>query len=100
MPLTYDYAAGVFGMNVRANTPEGVAGLPDGLPVLLLSGQRDPVGGVEAGQVTALAGLLRDRGLPVEQHVYPEARHEVFNETNRDEVVADLLGWLAERLPG
>jgi alpha-beta hydrolase superfamily lysophospholipase len=99
MPLTYDYAAGVFGMNVRANTPEGVAELPDGLPVLLLSGQRDPVGGVEAAQVTALAGLLRDRGLPVEQHVYPEARHEVFNETNRDEVVADLLGWLAERLP-
>ena len=99
MPLSYDYAAGVFGMNVRANTPEGVAELPDGLPVLLLSGQRDPVGGVEADQVTALAGLLRDRGLPVEQHVYPEARHEVFNETNRDEVVADLLGWLDEHLP-
>jgi alpha-beta hydrolase superfamily lysophospholipase len=99
MPLTYDYAAGVFGMNVRATTPEGVAQLPDGLPVLLLCGQRDPVGGAEAGNVTALAGLLRDRGLPVEQHVYPEARHEVFNETNRDEVVADLLGWLDERLP-
>jgi alpha-beta hydrolase superfamily lysophospholipase len=99
MPLTYDYAAGVFGMNVRANTAEGVAQLPDGLPVLLLSGQRDPVGGAEAEQVRALAGLLRDRGLPVEQHVYAEARHEVFNETNRDEVVADLLGWLEGRLP-
>ena len=71
---------------------------PDGLPVLLLSGQRDPVGGADAAQVTALAELLRDRGLPVEQHVYPEARHEVFNETNRDEVVADLLDWLDERL--
>jgi alpha-beta hydrolase superfamily lysophospholipase len=100
VPLTYDYAAGVFGMNVRANTPEGVAELPDGLPVLLLSGQRDPVGGVDAAHVTALAGLLRDRGLPVEQHVYPDARHEVFNETNRDEVVADLLGWIDARLAG
>jgi alpha-beta hydrolase superfamily lysophospholipase len=100
MPLTYDYAAGVFGMNVRANTAEGVAELPDGLPVLLLSGQRDPVGGVDAGHVTALAGLLRDRGLPVEQHVYPDARHEVFNETNRDEVVADLLAWIDARLAG
>jgi alpha-beta hydrolase superfamily lysophospholipase len=100
VPLTYDYAAGVFGMNVRANTPEGVAGLPDGLPVLLLSGQRDPVGGVDAAHVTALARLLRDRGLPVEQHVYPDARHEVFNETNRDEVVADLLGWIDARLAG
>ena len=100
VPLTYDYAAGVFGMNVRANTPEGVAELPDGLPVLLLSGQRDPVGGADAAHVTALAGLLRDRGLPVEQHVYPDARHEVFNETNRDEVVADLLGWIDARLAG
>lgn len=99
MPLTYGYAAGVFGMSVRASSPEAVAALPAGLPVLLLSGQRDPVGGVDAQQVTALAGLLRQRGLPVEQHVYPEARHEVFNETNRDEVVADLLSWLDARLP-
>jgi alpha-beta hydrolase superfamily lysophospholipase len=99
MPLTYGYAAAVFGLNVRAASPEGVAELPDGLPVLLLSGQRDPVGGVDAGQVTALAGLLRNRGLQVEQHVYPEARHEVFNETNRDEVVADLRAWVAQRLP-
>jgi alpha-beta hydrolase superfamily lysophospholipase len=100
VPLTYAYAAGVFGMSVRAASPEGVAELPDGLPVLLLSGQRDPVGGADAAQVTALAGLLRDRGLPVEQHVYPDARHEVFNETNRDEVVADLLTWLDARLRG
>jgi alpha-beta hydrolase superfamily lysophospholipase len=100
MPLTYAYAAGVFGMNVRASTAEGVAQLPDGLPVLLLSGRRDPVGGVDAEHVTALAGLLRDRGLPVEQHVYPDARHEVFNETNRDEVVADLLAWIDARLAG
>jgi alpha-beta hydrolase superfamily lysophospholipase len=100
MPLTYDYAAGVFGMNVRATTAEAVAELPDGLPVLLLSGQRDPVGGADAAHVTALAGLLRDRGSPVEQHVYRDARHEVFNETNRDEVVADLLAWIDARLAG
>lgn len=98
MPLTAAYAAGVFGMAVRVATPEAVAGLPDGLPVLLLSGQRDPVGGADAAQVTALADLLRLRGLPVEQHVYPDARHEVFNETNRDEVTADLVAWLDARL--
>jgi alpha-beta hydrolase superfamily lysophospholipase len=98
MPLTYNYATRVFGLNIRAAGAEGVAELPDGLPVLLLSGQHDPVGGADAAQVTALAGLLRDRGLPVEQHVYPGARHEVFNETNRAEVVADLLAWIDARL--
>ena len=97
-PPTYRYGAGMFELVTRVATPEGVAGLPDGLPVLLLAGQRDPVGGVDAAQVTALADLLRARGLPVEQHVYPDARHEVFNETNRDEVVADLCAWLDARL--
>jgi alpha-beta hydrolase superfamily lysophospholipase len=53
---------------------------------------------VEAGQVTALADLLRGRGLPVEQRIYPDARHEVFNETNRDEVTGDLLAWIEQRL--
>jgi alpha-beta hydrolase superfamily lysophospholipase len=98
MPLTAAYAAAVFGLGVGAATPEAVAQLPDGLPVLLLSGQRDPVGGDDAAQVTALAGLLRDRGLRVEQHVYSDARHEVFNETNRDEVVGDLLAWLDRQI--
>ena len=98
MPLTVAYAAGVFALAVRAATPEAVAKLPDGLPVLLLSGQHDPVGGEDAVQVTALAQLFTERGLPVQQHVYSEARHEVFNETNRDEVVGDLLAWLEARL--
>src|SRR5689334_18583967 len=98
MPLTVAYAAGVFALAVRAATPEAVAELPDGLPVLLLSGQLDPVGGADAVQVTALAQLFTERGLPVEQHVYPEARHEVFNETNRDEVTTDLLNWLDQRV--
>ncbi len=99
-PPTYRYGAGMFELVTRVATPEGVAGLPDGLPVLLLAGQRDPVGGVDAAQVTALADLLRARGLPVELRVYPDARHEVFNETNRDEVTGDLLAWLGARLAG
>src|SRR3954447_18043340 len=98
VPLTVAYAAGVFALAVRAATVEAVARLRDGLPVLLLSGQHDPVGGEDAVQVTALAHLFTERGLPVEQHVYPEARHEVFNETNRDEVTADLIAWLDTRV--
>ena len=36
----------------------------------------------------------------LEAIVYREARHEIFNETNRDEVIADLVGWLDARLRG
>ena len=98
MPPTYGYGAGMFELIARSASPESLDRLPPGLPVLVLSGSRDPVGGEEAEYVTALAELLRERGLSVEQHVYPDARHEVFNETNRDEVTADLLAWLEQRL--
>ena len=39
----------------------------------------------------AVAGLER-----VMRRLYPEARHELFNETNRDEVTQDLIAWLAK----
>lgn len=100
VPLTYAYAAGVFGAGLTSASTEGVARLRDGLPVLLLSGSRDPVGGPDGGQVTALAQLLTDRGLPVQQHVYAQARHEVFHELNRNDVVTDLLGWADARTGG
>ena len=98
VPPTYGYGAGMFELVARVATADAVRGIPDGLPVLLLAGRRDPVGGEDAAQVTALAELLRGRGLPVEERLYADARHEVFNETNRDEVTADLLGWLEGRL--
>ncbi|NQD74253.1 prolyl oligopeptidase family serine peptidase, partial [Pseudomonas sp. CM27] len=46
-----------------------------------------------------LADALRATGnRHVQLRVYPEARHEVLNETNRDEVTADILGWLEQAL--
>ena len=30
--------------------------------------------------------------------LYPAARHEILNETNRDEVTGDVVGWLRERI--
>ena len=64
------------------------------LPMLLMVGSDDSLGG-ERG-VRRLERAYRDRGglSDITTHVYPDARHEVFNETNRDEVVADLLSWL------
>ncbi|WP_020136363.1 alpha/beta hydrolase [Streptomyces sp. 351MFTsu5.1] len=69
-------------------------GIPAHLPVLVLVGDRDPL---NAG--LKLSDLLVDRyrqaGLTdLTYRVYPEARHELFNETNRAEVEGDLLAWL------
>jgi alpha-beta hydrolase superfamily lysophospholipase len=73
--------------------PAGIAGLPASTPILLLTGGADPVSN-GAANVRILESMLRDAGLTVDARYYPHARHEIFNETNRDEVVADLIAWL------
>jgi alpha-beta hydrolase superfamily lysophospholipase len=79
--------------------PARLAGLRQDLPVWIAVGEHDPVGGQQA-LVDPLVQRLTDAGLTdVTLVVYPEARHEVFNETNRDEVVADLLTWLDRVVP-
>ncbi len=68
------------------------------LPLLLQVGGGDPVGGERS--VRRLERAYRERsGLTdVTTIVYPDARHEVYNETNRAEVMADLTAWLDARI--
>jgi alpha-beta hydrolase superfamily lysophospholipase len=67
--------------------------IPSDLPLLILNGADDPIGGAEGGQ--ALADHYREAGLTeVTFTAYAGGRHELLNETNRDEVTADLLAWL------
>jgi len=87
-------------------------GLPDGLrllgkptkniakdiPLLIMIGSEDTLGGEESIAKLAAAYATRSKLSDVEAIVYPEARHEIFNETNRDEVIADLVEWLDARL--
>ena len=64
--------------------------VPDA-PILLASGDCDPVGGRGGGGVRQAAGWLRQSGHgTVELKQYPGARHELLNETNRDEVYGDI----------
>ena len=67
-------------------------------PVYIFSGDRDPVGGNGEG-VQKVAGFFRDAGTEdLTVKLYPEGRHEMMNEINRDEVFADLLAWLEDHI--
>ena len=92
--LPDDAVPQLFGGAARLGDPTALAGIRSDLPVLITSGDADPISG--AG---ALVGLLGQRycdaGLTdVTVTLYPEARHEIFNEINRDEVTADVIAWL------
>lgn len=71
---------------------------PSDLPLLIVGGSQDPVG--EWGKaVPALSRKYQDAGLrDVSYKLYEGARHEVINELNRDEVIADILAWIEERI--
>jgi alpha-beta hydrolase superfamily lysophospholipase len=92
-PMTYGFLAGLAAVAARAMEPAAIARLPVSTPILLLTGGADPVSN-GAAAVRALEARLRSAGLAVEAHYYLDARHEIFNETNRDEVTRDLLDWL------
>lgn len=79
--------------------PVATTGIPKDLPVYIFAGNTDPVGAANGG-VEKLAASYRSAGLgKVETRLYPGGRHEMLNETNRDEVMKDLLAWLDRQLP-
>lgn len=72
--------------------PENEAQIPTGLPLFIFSGEMDPAG-------KELVRRYRTLGMQDLQVIfYPGARHEPLNETNRDEVHADILRWLENHL--
>jgi alpha-beta hydrolase superfamily lysophospholipase len=64
------------------------------LPVYVFSGSADPVGNMIVSP-TALVNTYRNLGINDLEFVpYPGARHETLNETNREEVIENLLSWI------
>ena len=79
---------------VEIARPERRARIPKRLPIYVIAGSRDPVGENTKSPEKLLAAY-RAAGLErVTHRFYEGARHEVFNETNRDEVTRDLIAWL------
>lgn len=78
--------------------PDRVAGMRRDLPVYVVVGEMDPVNG-QLALVNELVRRYEAAGLTdVTLVSYPAARHEVFNETNREEVFAGLVAWLDSKL--
>lgn len=97
--FTSGFFVDLLGGLARINDARQVARVRRDLPVLLVSGDKDPVGDGGKGP-RAVAEQYRAAGVTdVTCTLYPGARHEVFNETNRDEVTADVIAWLDAHLP-
>lgn len=68
-----------------------------GLPILITGGAEDPVGG-EAGMNKLSARYAATGHDRLDTRIYPAGRHEMLNETNREEFTNDVLTWIAQSL--
>jgi alpha-beta hydrolase superfamily lysophospholipase len=68
------------------------------LPVFFISGDADPVGENGRGVIRAYRNFLKAGMTDVTLKMYPEGRHEMLNEINRDEVYEDILTWIESKL--
>jgi alpha-beta hydrolase superfamily lysophospholipase len=89
-PLTYGYLIDLFDIVVPAR--EQLAAIT--CPVWVIAGDRDPAA-AQGAHATRLAEALGAAGVITECRLYAGARHELLNETNRDDVTADLVRWFA-----
>jgi alpha-beta hydrolase superfamily lysophospholipase len=79
------------------NRKQNIAKIPAGLPVYLFSGSLDPVGANTKGVLQVYNALVRAGIKDVTYKFYQDGRHEMLNETNRDEVIEDVIAWLKQR---
>ncbi len=95
------YTAGLWldllGGLLEVSEDTNLARIPAELPILITGGADDPVGG-ERGMLQLAEHYESTGHASLSEAIYAEGRHEMFNETNRDEFTSDLLRWIASTL--
>ncbi|WP_138264059.1 alpha/beta hydrolase [[Clostridium] hylemonae] len=90
----YQMFAGMKVLTKKANTEK----INKDLPLLLVSGADDPVGDFGKG-VKKVYGQLREAGIrDVSMKLYDGDRHEILNETDREQVYEDIYRWISEKI--
>ncbi|MGI6013677.1 MAG: alpha/beta fold hydrolase [Oscillospiraceae bacterium] len=91
---TYGLLRDMIGGLDRITNPDTIEHMDPALPVLLLSGSRDPVGEYGLGVRRAFRAFLEAGLQDVTMKLYHGARHEILSERNRYEVYYDILHWM------
>lgn len=95
-PFTVNGFEALFELIARLYRRENLEQIPGGLPVLMVSGDADPVGGYGKGVRRAYESL-KEAGLEnISLKMYQGGRHELLNEINRDEIMQDIYDWVRD----
>lgn len=76
------------------NNKKLIHSIPKDLPILFISGEKDPVGN-NTKDVLHVIQTYKEAGIKnIDYHFYQDARHELLHELNKEEVIEDIKSWL------
>ncbi len=78
----------------EVNDPQNIGKVPSDLPIYVISGDKDPVGKDGKGIIEVCKAFEKAGVREVVCKLYEDGRHEMLNETNREEVHRDVIDWL------
>ena len=96
-PFTVSAMQDLVMLNRESNSRRFFRGLDRRIPVLLVSGQDDPVGDYGKG-VETVYRKLRAAGVTVERKIYADCRHEILNDTCRSQVLEDIRAFCRAKI--
>ena len=89
----------LFDMLAAVSKKKWASQVPSDLPILIISGDMDPVGNYGKG-VRKVYRRLADAGVEdVTLRLYVGGRHELFNEINKEVVIRNTVEWIEDHLP-
>lgn len=83
----------------RAIDSKKLANIPAKLPIMILSGNQDPVGSYGQAVPKIVEDLNKVGVEDITVKMYPECRHELLNEPEKEEVMQDIFAFLSEKVP-
>ena len=82
----------------RLHQTQNLKNIPPKLPVLMVSGEQDPVGDYGQGPKKTQESLESAGLTDVTSILYPWGRHEILHEAEKMAVYADIINWLEEKI--
>lgn len=99
-PFTVSGYRQLFEAIKEVNTEEWIEKVDKSLPILLISGEEDPVGGYGKGPRAVYEWLEEAEVSSIAIKMYPGARHELINELCKEEVYKDVLDFVKQVAEG
>ena len=97
-PFTVNGFGTLFTLVDRLHSQENLKTVPKDLPVFMVSGDSDPVGGYGEGVRKAYDSLVAAGLEDISLKLYEGGRHELLCETNRAQVIQDIYEWVSDRV--